>query len=222
MKYFERDFPRWSYDLRPPHFVTDPSADDFLDGCGGCRTTAANELPRHGSADEDDLPQTAEDTCTALGECQESSERNLHLGGRAGTQTWRDSICASVCRWPPPDTRSHEDGRASRPLARRMLGACATPRRGESTSVSPRCTRAGDALGVRIDSGLALDTRSQVNGRASRPLARRMLGGRMRDARAESTHERVAPLHPRWRSIGKQQVSIPVFLVLLPPDPNSE
>ena len=68
MKYFERDYPRWSYDLRPPHFVTDPSADDFLDGCGGCRTTAANELPRHGSADEDDLPQTAEDTCTALGD----------------------------------------------------------------------------------------------------------------------------------------------------------
>ena len=68
MKYFERDFARWSYDLRPPHFVTDPSADDFLDGCGGCRTTAANELPRHGSADEDDLPQTAEDTCTALGD----------------------------------------------------------------------------------------------------------------------------------------------------------
>ena len=135
----------------------------------------------------------------------------------------RQHLCiSSVCRWPPPDTRSHEDGRASRPLARRMLGACATPRRGESTSVSPRCTRAGDALGVRIDSGLALDTRSQVNGRASRPLARRMLGGRMRDARAESTHERVAPLHPRWRSIGKQQVSIPVFLVLLPPDPNSE
>ena len=98
MKYFERDYPRWSYDLRPPHFVTDPSADDFLDGCGGCRTTAANELPRHGSADKDDLPQTAEDTCTALGDHTLCDQMKVaqHMNRRSRTRHVRLSAVSHM------------------------------------------------------------------------------------------------------------------------------
>ena len=70
MKYFDRDFYHGgSYDLRPSHFVTDRAP--TISSLARLRLRPSNDcgqLPRHGSADEDDLPQTAEDTCTALGD----------------------------------------------------------------------------------------------------------------------------------------------------------